>query len=83
MRTGRPGKLPPPVPGYVENLPAQARGILESVLACSAIGSPETVRTAMRAFVERTRADELMVTGQVFDHAARLRSFEIAAEAAR
>jgi luciferase family oxidoreductase group 1 len=83
LRTGRPGKLPPPLPGYVENLPAPARDILDSVLACSAIGAPDTVRAALRAFVERTRADELMVTGQIFDHAARLRSFEIAAEAAR
>jgi luciferase family oxidoreductase group 1 len=83
LRAGRPGKLPKPQPGYLENLPAQARAILDSVLSCSAIGSPETVRRELRAFVDRTRADELMVTGQIFDHAARLRSFEIAADAAR
>ena len=83
LRTGRPGKLPKPQPGYLENLPAQARAILDGVLSCSAIGSPETVRRELRAFVERTGADELMVTGQIFDHAARLRSFEIAADAAR
>ena len=83
LRTGRPGKLPKPQPGYLENLPAQARAILDGVLSCSAIGSPETVRRELRAFVERTGADELMVTGQIFDHAARLRSFAIAADAAR
>ena len=54
---------------------------LEEMLAHSVIGSPETVRAGLRAFVARTGADELMITSQVFDHAARLRSFEIAAEA--
>jgi alkanesulfonate monooxygenase SsuD/methylene tetrahydromethanopterin reductase-like flavin-dependent oxidoreductase (luciferase family) len=43
------------------------------------VGSPETVREQVAAFVERTGADELMVTSQVFDHAARLRSYEILA----
>jgi luciferase family oxidoreductase group 1 len=83
LRTGRPSKLPPPVPGYLEGLPPQARAMLDDVLSCSAIGAPDTVRQALHAFVERTGADELMVTSQVFDHAARLRSYEIAAEAAR
>jgi alkanesulfonate monooxygenase SsuD/methylene tetrahydromethanopterin reductase-like flavin-dependent oxidoreductase (luciferase family) len=57
--------------------------MLDDVLSCSAIGAPDTVRQALHAFVERTGADELMVTSQVFDHAARLRSYEIAAEVAR
>jgi luciferase family oxidoreductase group 1 len=83
LRTGRPTKLLPPVPGYLENLPAQARAMLDDVLSCSAIGSPATVREALHAFVERTGADELMITSQVFDHPARLRSYEIAADAAR
>jgi luciferase family oxidoreductase group 1 len=81
LRTGRPSKLPPPVPGYLEGLPTQARGMLEDVLSCSAIGSPATVRQALHAFVERTGADELMITSQIFDHQARLRSYEIAAAA--
>jgi alkanesulfonate monooxygenase SsuD/methylene tetrahydromethanopterin reductase-like flavin-dependent oxidoreductase (luciferase family) len=54
---------------------------LEDVLSCSAIGSPATVRQALHAFVERTGADELMITSQIFDHQARLRSYEIAAAA--
>ncbi|MGF2482020.1 LLM class flavin-dependent oxidoreductase, partial [Ralstonia pseudosolanacearum] len=45
-----------------------------------AIGSPHTVRDALASFIARTGADEIMVTSQIFDHAARLRSFEIAAE---
>ena len=83
LRTGRPGKLPPPVPGYLESLGPQERAMLASVLSCTAIGAPETVRRQLQAFVEQTGADELMVTAQVFDQAARLRSYEIAAEAAR
>ena len=52
--------------------------MLEQALSCSFVGSPETVRRGMAAFVERTGADELMATSQIFDHAARLRSYEIA-----
>ena len=55
--------------------------MLDQVLSCSAIGSPDTVRQQMKAFVDRTGADELMITSQIFDHQARLRSYEIAAQA--
>src|SRR3954451_22618536 len=79
LRTGRPTKLLPPQAGYAETLPPQARAMLDEVLSCSAIGSPGTVEAALSAFVERTGADELMITSQIFDHAARLRSFEIVA----
>ena len=82
LRTGRPAPLPPPVEGYGETLPAPHRAMLDHVLSCSAIGSPATVAVAMEAFLARTGADELMITSQVYDHQARLRSFEIAAEAA-
>jgi luciferase family oxidoreductase group 1 len=81
LRTGRPGRLQPPVPGYLEALPAPARAMLDEVLACSAIGSPDTVRREMQAFVGRTGADELMVTSQIFDHQARLHSYALTAEA--
>ena len=54
--------------------------MLDSVLSCSAIGSPETVAAQLKAFVAHTRADELMITSQIFDHAARLRSYEITAQ---
>jgi luciferase family oxidoreductase group 1 len=81
LRTGRPGQLPPPVEGYAEGLGPQERAILEQVLACSSIGTAETVAVDLRSFIERTGADELMITCQIFDHAARLRSFQIAAQA--
>jgi luciferase family oxidoreductase group 1 len=80
LRTGRPGQLPHPVEGYADQLPPPARAMLDDVLSCSAIGSPETVRKAVAAFVARTQPQELMITSQIFDHAARLHSYKIAAE---
>ena len=80
LRSGRPSRLPPPMQDYAKNVGPQERALLDSVLSCSAIGSPATVRAALEAFIARTGADELMITCQIFDHAQRLRSFEIAAE---
>ena len=56
---------------------------LEAMLACSIVGSGPTVRRGLRAFAARTEPDELIVTAQIFDHPARLRSFEIVADIAR
>jgi luciferase family oxidoreductase group 1 len=83
LRTGRPTALQPPVAGYKESLPASHRLMLDHVLSCSAIGRPETVARSIAAFVERTGADELMMTSQMHDHGSRLRSFEIAAQCMR
>jgi luciferase family oxidoreductase group 1 len=83
LRTGRPGKLPAPVEGYEATLDPSAKGMLDHALSCAIVGSPSTVRSGLDKFVRRTGADELMVTAQVFDHKARLRSFEILAEAHR
>jgi luciferase family oxidoreductase group 1 len=80
LRSGRPIQLPPPLEGYENQLPPPARALLADVLTCAAIGSPQTVRNALSAFIERTKADELMITAQIFDHSARLRSYEIAAD---
>jgi luciferase family oxidoreductase group 1 len=80
LRSGQPTQLPPPVAGYEAQLPANAQAILADVLSCSAIGSPASVDQALRDFVRRTSPDELMLTCQMFDHTARLRSFEIAAQ---
>jgi luciferase family oxidoreductase group 1 len=80
LRSGRPMQLPPPLEGYESQLPPPARALLADVLTCAAIGSPRTVHDALAAFIERTKADELMITAQIFDHAARLRSYEIAAD---
>jgi luciferase family oxidoreductase group 1 len=80
LRSGRPAKLPPPLPGYREKAGPAERALLDSVLSCATIGSPSTVREGLRSFIERTGADELMITSQMFDHRARLRSYEIAAQ---
>ncbi|ATQ74094.1 alkane 1-monooxygenase [Massilia violaceinigra] len=77
LRSGRPGRLQPPVSGYLDALGPQERAMLDQVLSCSAIGSPQTVARQLQQFIERTGADELMITSQVFDHQARLHSYDI------
>jgi alkanesulfonate monooxygenase SsuD/methylene tetrahydromethanopterin reductase-like flavin-dependent oxidoreductase (luciferase family) len=81
LRAGAPIKLPPPKRGYADGLPLESRAILRSVLSASAIGSQETARRQMEDFVERTKPDELIVTAQIYDHEARLRSYELLMEA--
>jgi luciferase family oxidoreductase group 1 len=80
LRSGRPTKLKPPVQGYLDLLSPPERSMLDGVLSCSAIGAPETVARQMEEFIARTGADELMLTSQIFDHKARLRSYEITAD---
>lgn len=79
LRSGRPGRLPPPVPGYAENAGPQEKALLATVMSCTAIGSPATVRQRITQFIDATGADELMITSNIFEHSARLRSYEIAA----
>lgn len=81
LRSGRPSPLPPPMADYLRSIGPQERALLDQVLSCSAIGSPETVARELAEFVAHTGADELMITSQIFDHAARLRSYEITADA--
>ena len=78
LRSGRPMRLPPPLADYPNRVGPQERALLDSVLACTAIGAPHTVREKVEAFIARTGADELMVTCQIYEHKARLRSYEIA-----
>lgn len=81
LRTGNPGKLKPPVPGYRESLPPQAIALLEQMRSVSAIGTPETVRTGIEAFAARTQADELIVSVSCFDPEAQRRSLSLTMEA--
>jgi luciferase family oxidoreductase group 1 len=83
LRSGRPARLPPPLAGYRDKVGPAERALLDGVLSCATIGSPATVREGLRAFIARTGADELMITSQMFDHQARLRSYEIAAQVRR
>lgn len=80
LRSGRPTPLPPPLEGYDSQLPPAAKAMLADASASSAIGSPDTVRQALAAFIARTQPDELMLTSQIFEHSARLHSYEIAAD---
>ena len=80
LRSGRPSRLQAPSPGYLERLGPSEKAMLDQVLSCAAIGSPDTVAQQLKAFVGRTGADELMITSQIFDHAARRHSYEITAQ---
>lgn len=79
LRNGRPIRLPPPVRDYTDTLAPHERALLDSVLSCAAIGTPETVTHIMRDFLARTKADELIITCNTYDHAARLRCYELVA----
>jgi luciferase family oxidoreductase group 1 len=83
LRRGRPGRLPPPSPGFEDQLSPAERAMIGQALSSTAVGSRETVRSGLESFISRTGADELIVTSQIFDHAARLKSYEITAAIAR
>jgi luciferase family oxidoreductase group 1 len=83
LRSGSPGKLPPPVPGYRESLSPAERAMLDHIRQVSAVGSVETVRAGLAAFQARTGADELIVAGATFDPAKRHRSLALTMEAAK
>ena len=80
-RIGRRGPLPPPVDDFESRLDPLGKTILAHALSCSVVGSPQTVQHGLQAFIAQTGADELIVASQVFDHRARLRSYEIVAQA--
>jgi luciferase family oxidoreductase group 1 len=83
LRRGTPGPLPPPVDSMNGRWSEAERAGVDRAFAYAAVGSPDTVRARLHAIVQETQADELMLTAQIFDHRARLRSLEIAADAAR
>jgi luciferase family oxidoreductase group 1 len=81
LRRGRPGLIPPPIDD-IENFwqPHEKLGVQNS-LACSVVGAPQTVRAGIDAFIDRHRPDEVMIAANIYDHAARVKSYRIAAEA--
>jgi len=81
LRTGTPGRLKPPVPNYRQTLSPSLLAVLEHMRQASAVGSPATVAREVGKFLERTRADEIIVSGATFDPAARRRSLELTAKA--
>ncbi|MFP4327002.1 MAG: LLM class flavin-dependent oxidoreductase [Paracoccaceae bacterium] len=80
LRLGRPGKLPPPVEDIDAEIGPQIRAAVDEALRITAVGSPGTVRRQLQTLIATYAPDELILTGQIHDHASRLRSFEIAAE---
>ena len=81
LRTGTPGKLPPPIAGYRGTLPAPARAMLESLGSASVIGTPQQVREGIAAMAKRTDADEIILAGSTFDPADRIATLEAARDA--
>ncbi len=81
LRTGRPGKLPLPIEDLSAEIPGPLLSQVKQALSCSATGCGETVRRELGALVDRYKPEELMVTGMIHDHVARLRSFALAADA--
>lgn len=77
LRRGKTGPLPAPDRNLELSVPERVQ--LHDILSCSAIGGPATVEREIRAFATRTGADEIIAVAQIYDHAARLRSYEIAA----
>lgn len=78
---GRPGKLSPPLnPDEADWMPQERAFVQRTLGPGSIVGSPDTVRRGLEEFIARTGADELMITAQIYDHAARLRSLELTAE---
>jgi luciferase family oxidoreductase group 1 len=82
LRLGRPGPLPPPVDDLESRLGPMERAIVDELMPGTVAGSPGEVREWLQAFAAKTGADELIVSAQIYEHAARLRSHEIAAQAA-
>ena len=83
IRRGQPAPLPPPVDVAALALSPMDELGLAQMLSYSIVGSPEVVRQGLEEVVAQTAADEIIVASQIFDHAARLRSYEIAMQAAR
>ncbi|MFA8437370.1 LLM class flavin-dependent oxidoreductase [Pueribacillus sp. YX66] len=75
----KPAKLQPPVESMEGLYTEYQKAALESRLSSSIIGGPEKVKAQLQAFIERTKADELIINAQIYDHKARLRSYEILA----
>ena len=81
LRRGRPGQIPPPVEDIEAFWEPHEKSGVERALACTVLGDPAQVGEGLQAFAQRHRPDEMLLTANIFDHAARLRSFELAMQA--
>jgi luciferase family oxidoreductase group 1 len=80
---GARGYLPPPIDDIESYWSPSEKMQVGRMLACSIVGGPETVRRGLEAFIANTGADELMIAAAIFDHKARIRSYEIVDNVAR
>jgi alkanesulfonate monooxygenase SsuD/methylene tetrahydromethanopterin reductase-like flavin-dependent oxidoreductase (luciferase family) len=80
LQRGQPGAFNPPIDTMEGRWSVMEKAGVERSLGESIVGSRTTVQRGLEAFIERTGVDEVMVTASIYDHAARLRSFEIVAE---
>jgi luciferase family oxidoreductase group 1 len=80
MHRGTRGQLPPPIDDIETYWSPSEKAQAEHMLAYAVVGGPQTAREGLGKFVELTAADEIMVASMIYDHTARLRSFEIVAE---
>src|SRR5690606_8205266 len=81
LRRGRPGQIPPPVEDIEAFWEPHEKSGVERALACTVLGDPAQVAEGLQAFAQRHRPDEMLLTANIFDHTARLRSFELAMQA--
>jgi alkanesulfonate monooxygenase SsuD/methylene tetrahydromethanopterin reductase-like flavin-dependent oxidoreductase (luciferase family) len=79
LRRGTPGPLPAPDAQFTERLSAQEKWEVDQTLSVSFVGTLRSVQASLEEFIGRTQADELILVAQVYDHTARLRSYELAA----
>jgi len=77
---GTPGELNPPVDDIELLWSPQEKHQIARTLACAIVGAPATIKQGLRTLIAETQADELIVTAQIYDHAARLHSYELLAE---
>jgi luciferase family oxidoreductase group 1 len=80
---GARGRLQPPIDDIETYWTPAEKAQASRMLACAFVGSPQTVREQMAQFIARTQADELIAAAAIYDQTARLRSYELLADAAR
>ena len=83
LRRGQPSQLPPPIENFDDNLSTADRVMMKDFSSCSAVGTVPTVRAEIQSFLERTQADEIIVSSQIYSHEARVHSYELLAEAGK
>ena len=82
MRKGAAGKLPPPIANFEAKLSAPEQQMLHQMARCAAVGNADMIEDQIKKFLKETEADELIIASSIFDHKARLHSYELTAEVA-